>query len=124
MNQIANSLLIAGLIIAAALGMTYAEGAGWLADGGDRSFGVIIGIMLAGMGDIMPKAAPPRNGDPGRALRMRRFAGRAFVVAGVAHAAIWLTAPIAVANIAAMGVLAGTLLIVIMRCTVTSRAAP
>ena len=62
-----------------------------------RVGGVIIGVVLAISGNILPKIVTPlslRKCDDSRAKATERFAGWAFVLAGIAYAAIWLVAPI------------------------------
>ncbi|MEM9168992.1 MAG: hypothetical protein AAGC56_05015 [Pseudomonadota bacterium] len=113
MRNVVEALIVAALIIAIALGMAYADGRGWVADGQERASGVVIGLILAVMGNFMPKK---NLNDCASSFRVVRFAGAVFLVAGVAHAAIWLFAPLEAANAMAMSVVGAALAIVLARC--------
>jgi hypothetical protein len=60
-----------------------------------RGVGIIIGLMLIGAGNLLPKFrlfdAP--QFDPAKALAAERFAGWVFVLAGTAYVAAWVLAP-------------------------------
>lgn len=123
MRDVTQSIIIAALILTMALAMRLAEAQGWLQDADDRAFGVIIGILLAGMGDLLPKrVTDAASCEFDRSFRMRRFAGIAFVLAGLAHAGIWIFAPLEMANLLAMSVVALALGLVLIRAFVRPTA--
>ena len=122
MKQVTTSLIFAVMMIGSALAMAYADQLGLKEPADERNYGVMIGFMLAWFGNIMPKQGPETNCaqcSPSTGQNMRRFAGWVFVIAGLAHGAVWLAAPLEVANYIAMGIVAGALVLVIGRATVT-----
>jgi hypothetical protein len=60
-----------------------------------RGVGIILGLMLIGAGNLLPKFrlfdAPGR--DPAQTLAAERFAGWVFVITGTAYVIIWAFAP-------------------------------
>ena len=60
-----------------------------------RSIGIILGLMLIGVGNLLPKFrlfdAPGR--DPAQTLAAERFAGWVFVITGTAYVFIWVFTP-------------------------------
>lgn len=119
MTPLISAGLTALLIIVAALGLDIAKDAGVVTDADERITGVIIGILLAWTGNAMPKRRAECDGcDPSAGLALRRFAGWLFVMAGAAHAVIWLVAPIELANGLAICVVVGTLAVVLLRALV------
>lgn len=60
-----------------------------------RGIGVILGLLLIGVGNLLPKFHlfdSPRR-DPAQTLASERLAGWVFVVAGAAYAIIWAFVP-------------------------------
>ncbi|NNU16107.1 hypothetical protein HK107_07205 [Parvularcula sp. ZS-1/3] len=94
-RQIRNALTFGVLILLVAFGGERAQEFGWLSGEPERISGVIAGLVLVWFGNAMPKDLPHKScgTDPGTAFRMKRFAGWAFMLAGVAHALIWVVAP-------------------------------
>lgn len=91
-----------------------------------RIQGVIIGLTLTIFANAIPKKLPPLTGgkDPIRAQSYQRFAGWTFALAGIGHAMAWWLLPIEQANLAAMLVVGGGLVLVIGTCiTAAARAA-
>lgn len=95
-RNIAASLVWAALMIAGALAVAYGQDAGWTDAGDQRGAGVVIGLVLAWTGNMVPKwgAGQECRGD---AFRMRRFAGLSLILGGLLHAAAWIIAPIVTA---------------------------
>ena len=59
------AIALAAFILGAAFALRYAEGAGMIgADGARRAMQVLIGLMLAGYANIMPKQLGPTRGSP------------------------------------------------------------
>ena len=98
--SIKSSLGLAALQIGAALAATAAARLEWISnEQATRAAMAVIGLALAVMANGIPKAVDGRTAD-GQAIK--RVTGWAFVLAGLAHAAIWLLAPMAIANLASM----------------------
>ncbi len=60
-----------------------------------RGVGIILGLMLIGVGNLLPKFRlfdSPRR-DPAQTLATERFAGWVFVITGTAYSIIWAFAP-------------------------------
>lgn len=60
-----------------------------------RSIGILLGVMLIAVGNLLPKFHlfdSPRR-DPAQTLATERFAGWVFVIAGATYAIIWLWTP-------------------------------
>ena len=121
MTQLRSSLIFAALMLISAGGLAYADRLGLASNGDERIVGVMIGVLLAWTGNIMPKWGPSDCGacDATRGQSMRRFAGWMFTLAGLAHAAIWVVAPIEMANVIAMGAVGTVFVVVIGRALVT-----
>jgi hypothetical protein len=77
-----------------------------------RGVGIVLGLMLMGAGNLLPKFrlfdAPGR--DPAQTLAGERFAGWVFVITGTAYVIIWAFAPMSsvmlVSSIVGLGSLA------------------
>jgi hypothetical protein len=66
-------------------------------DLGRRAVAILLGLMLAVTGNVLPKLVRPlaaHAGDPARCLAADRFAGWTFAIAGLIFAALWVFAPI------------------------------
>jgi hypothetical protein len=60
-----------------------------------RGVGIVLGLMLIGVGNLIPKFRlfdSPRR-DPAKTCAAERFAGWVFVLAGAAYVAVWAFAP-------------------------------
>ena len=122
MKQIKLALFFAALIIASAYFLTHAEQFGFPALADERINGVVIGLILMWFGNMMPKQGPEAScvqGDPATHQTMRRFGGWVFAVAGLAYIGVWLVAPLEKANFIASAIVAGSLLLLILRATLT-----
>ena len=112
----------AALLIAVALAMSAARALG-VVDRDDseialRAFGVVNGMILVFYGNIVPKRPvryDPDAADPGRKPALLRFSGWVFVLAGLAHIAIWLIAPFGRAALWSMFPVGGGLALVAIR---------
>ena len=97
---IKSALGLAALQIGAALAATAAARLGWISqDQATRVAMAVIGLALAIMANGIPKAVDGRTAD-GQAIK--RVTGWSLVLAGLAHAALWLLAPMEIANLASM----------------------
>lgn len=112
-NRLAVAIAIALFILAAAAGLKYAEGAGLLGqEAARRAMQVLIGLLLAAYANIMPKQLGRLRGSPlaqARAQSALRVGGWSITLAGLAYAALWALAPLPVADIASMAVVAAAL---------------
>ncbi|MBN4046487.1 hypothetical protein JYU02_00645 [bacterium AH-315-P15] len=81
------------ILVAAALGKEFGYIDGYVAK---RIFGIIFGVVLVIMGNFLPKIVRPlsaQHSDPVKVLAAERFAGRTFVLAGIAYISVWVFAP-------------------------------
>lgn len=91
----------------------------------ERGTGVLIGLLLALIGNDMPKTLEPlaaRRCAPSASTAVQRFAGWAFFLAGCGYALAWLAAPVKYANAAAMASVAASVALVVARCAWTYRS--
>lgn len=96
-TDIKGSLVMAGGIIALALAASFARGQGWIdPDTVTRIVLCAIGLMLAWIGNRMPKTIMPGV----RAAQVNRVGGWSMAISGLIYAALWIFAPIDVAVIA------------------------
>jgi hypothetical protein len=111
LDQITTAVVFAALMMGSSLALTLARSYG-LVDGSDlarRSTGVLIGLFLAMLGNVMPKNVPPLSSgcDGARQQAFHRLAGWTWVLCGLASVVAWLVLPIDLAGTAAV-VLAAT----------------
>lgn len=104
LRHIRNGLAMAGALIAAALAFklarafSFADGDG---DGALRAFGAAYGVILAMIGNRLPKILSPLTEQrcaPAAAQSVQRFSGWTLMLAGLAYAAAWLALPVAQAG--------------------------
>lgn len=79
-----------------------------------RAIGLVIGLMVVTMGNILPKMRPLKapGGDPGKASAAERFAGWTLVLMGLVYIALFLFAPLDQArSVASMIAIAAMVLI-------------
>jgi hypothetical protein len=96
------SLAAAGVMLAVAAGLKYAESAGMIGhDTSVRTVQVVIGLMLAGYANFMPKSLGSPLGSPEAARWAQsalRVGGWAFAIAGLGYALMWGLAPLKIAD--------------------------
>lgn len=95
-NRMRTSLFLAALLLAGAGLLKYAQHLGVIEpDFAERATGVMIGLMLAYYGNVIPKAVgTSRNLEAGaRRQSALRVSGWAFALAGLAYAALSPIAP-------------------------------
>jgi hypothetical protein len=95
------AIAIAAVLLAVPLGAHLARALGWMAPGDtdltSRLFGIAGGLILAAYGNVIPRQLDrydPAKSDPARWQRLQRRAAWAFVLAGLACAAIWALLPV------------------------------
>ena len=95
-KDITKSLALAGAILLASAGLKAAEHYGFISgDMAERGVQVILGLMVAGYGNMMPKGLGPLTNPVAarRAQQALRIAGWAFVLAGLAYVGVALLVP-------------------------------
>ena len=111
------AIALAAFILGSAFALRYAEGAGMIgADGARRITQVLIGLMLAGYANLMPKQLGPARGSPraeAAAQAALRTGGWSLTLAGVAYAALWLFAPLELADTAGIVVVSTAMLLTV-----------
>ncbi|HYD28999.1 hypothetical protein [Brevundimonas sp.] len=110
-SRLVPAIALAAFIVAAALALRHAEGAGWIGDeGARRAMQVLIGLMLAGYANMMPKQPGRPRGSPraeAAAQAALRVGGWSMTLAALAYAGLWAFAPLNIANIASIVVVGG-----------------
>jgi hypothetical protein len=107
-ESITTGVVFAALMMGISLAVTLARSYG-LVDGDEvarRSTGVLIGIFLAMLGNVMPKNRPSLSSpgcDGSRQQAFHRRAGWTWVLCGLGSAIGWAVLPIDSAEIAAIG---------------------
>ena len=111
-STLRNAIIGAGLLLAASASVAGAVRFDLIGDGtSERVMGVLLGIVLVVTGNFIPKTLEPLSAercDPSRKQALQRFAGWAFVLAGVGYAIVWLTFPLDRANAVAMSIVAAS----------------
>jgi drug/metabolite transporter (DMT)-like permease len=106
-QRITGNLTLAFTLLTVAAGLTYARRMGWVdIDLPARGTMIASGMLVAIYGNAIPKAI--RATSPG-ARSVQRVAGWAFVLSGLAYAAIWAFAPLPIAPDLSMSVLGAAL---------------
>ncbi|MFT4911646.1 MAG: hypothetical protein ACI9YM_000216 [Brevundimonas sp.] len=108
------ALILAGLLLAVAGGLRLVESQGLIdADTARRGVQVAIGLVLAAFANRMPKQVGRWRGvlADARERRALRVGGWSLTLAGLAHAGLWAFAPLAVADVVAMAVVATATLV-------------
>ena len=99
-QPIKHSLWQAALIVGGALALTGAARMGWISfDMSLRITMAIIGLVLVVQANAIPKDVAGRSANY---QAVKRVAGWALVLAGLAYAAAWLFAPLEIAAFASM----------------------
>jgi hypothetical protein len=107
-RSISSAIVLALLISGVALALKFLQRDHLIApEMTTRAFQVMIGLVLAFYGNIMPKGTP-NCGDAWskRKQTLLRVGGWAFVIAGLGYAGIWLVAPMGSASDASMALVA------------------
>lgn len=95
-KPIVRALILAGALLAGAVALTVAKRTGYLdADTTLRAIMVLLGLVMAIYANDIPKQVTKKTA---RGQAMQRLTGRAMLLAYVAYVAIWIFAPISLAN--------------------------
>ncbi|MDO9587513.1 MAG: hypothetical protein Q8R45_02715 [Brevundimonas sp.] len=113
-NGLISGIALAILMLGSALALRYAENAGAIgADDARRAIQVLIGLMLAGYANLMPKRGRGVGSllAQARVQTALRIGGWSLTMAGLAYAGLWAFAPLEIADTAGLfAVAAATLL--------------
>lgn len=116
-KRVAFSLALAAFILLVALLLNYADRADIVsADLSRRTMQVIVGLVLALYANQMPKDIGQWRGSARAAAAAQsalRTGGWSLTLAGLAYAGLWALAPLAVADLASMAVVATAMVITI-----------
>ena len=114
-KRISFALALAVFILSAAAALRNAEGVESISpDGARRAMQVMIGLILAAYANLMPKDIGPWRGSVRAAARSQsalRIGGWSMTLAGLGYAGLWAVAPIAVADVASMLIVAIAMLV-------------
>ena len=133
-SLLATSAMSAGILFAATLAIALYRNLGH-APGAvgsalqERGGGVLIGLLLAAMGNMVPKIIKPlaaRRCSHVASQSMRRFTGWAFALAGVGYTLAWLLLPTSLAEKVSTGLCAAAVVLVATRLirSFTSKHSP
>ena len=113
--RIVSAVVLAVLVLGSAAGLRYAESAAMIGpDFADRAMQVVVGLVLAAYANVMPKQLGRFRGTPDReaiAQSVRRVGGLAMTIGGLAWAAIWALAPMALTRPLAITAVASATLV-------------
>lgn len=116
-TRIAAALGLALLMVGATLTVELAVSRGLIdADTSRRGVQVMIGLMLAGYANLMPKQIDEARGSvrvQAVAQSVLRVGGWALTLAGLTYAALWAFAPQDVAEVLATAAVAGATLVMV-----------
>jgi hypothetical protein len=110
-----SALALAALLLGTAAALNYAQGIDLIGpDAARRTMQVMIGLMLAAYSNVMPKDVGRWRASAlamARAQSALRVGGWSMTLAGLAYAGLWAFAPLAIADVASMAVVASAMLI-------------
>ncbi|MGD0191421.1 MAG: hypothetical protein ABSD74_11825 [Rhizomicrobium sp.] len=128
-RSITNGLMLAGVLLVSAAGIKIMQHAHLIdPQGATRGIQIVMGLTLAWIGNLMPKAAARRSPTPqgGRAQSALRAGGWAFVIAGLCYAALGAFAPLDSGGTLAMAIVAAATVFTIgyglWACALSGRA--
>ena len=111
------AVALAVLILGTAAALRYAQGLDLIGgEAAKRTMQVMIGLALAAYSNLMPKDVGPWRASAlamARAQSALRVGGWSMTLAGLAYAGLWAFAPLAVADVASIAVVALAMLITI-----------
>jgi hypothetical protein len=119
-RYMAASAVVSGVVLAMVAGAKLAGLAGladpvWI----DRGQGVVTGLILAVIGNYVPKMIGPvtaRRCSPAATQSVQRFAGWVFTLMGLTYGAVWVFAPVEAASTICLCLLAATVAVIGTRC--------
>ena len=118
------ALVIAALMLAGSAALKYAQGLELIGpEFVRRAVQVGIGLILAAYGNVIPKGIERSRMWACTTSRLQsslRVGGWAFTLAGLGYAGLWAFAPFAIANVAAMPLVAAATLVTAGYCGYTA----
>jgi len=116
-KRITGAIALAVLMLGSALALRYAENAGMLdEEAARRTIQVLIGLILAGYANLMPKQLGRARGSAiaeARAQDALRVGGWSLTLAGLTFAGLWAFAPLAFADVASVVVVAAAMVVTV-----------
>jgi len=116
-KRILSAIAFAAVLLGTAAALSYAQGLDLIEpDTARRTIQVMIGLQLAAYANLMPKDAGRWRSSPlamARSQSALRVGGWSMTLAGLTHAGLWAFAPLTLASVAAMAVVAAAMLITI-----------
>ena len=115
-RSILYALIFSAAFLAIAAGLSYARTLGYLSDEFvKRTVQVLIGLGLAAWSNFTPKQIGSPGSPQAEAWKQRvlRVTGWSMALAGLAYAVLWAFAPMNVANIASVAVVATAMVITV-----------
>ena len=117
-SELVPNLVVAGGLVAAALAATAARQAGWIdADAVTRIVMGGTGLMLAWVGNRMPKRFVPAA----QARRVNRVGGWSMAISGLVYGGLWAFAPFDVALWAGCAAVAAGMAVTVGYCLAGAR---
>lgn len=114
-NRLSIAVALAALLMGTAAVLAYARGVDLITpETAKRAVQVLIGLMLAGYANLMPKDVGRWRATPiamARAQSALRVGGWSLTLAGLTYSGLWAFAPMNVADSVSMVVVAAALLI-------------
>jgi len=115
LKRTSSTLALAALLLGTAAALSYAQGVHLIGpDAARRTMQVMIGLMLAAYSNLMPKDVGRWRASAlamARAQSALRVGGWSMTLAGLAYAGLWAFAPLVIADVASMAVVASAMLI-------------
>src|SRR5688572_12657132 len=115
LKRMSVAVAVAVLILGAAAGLSYAQRLDLIGpDAARRTMQVMMGLILAAYSNLMPKDVGRWRASvlaAARAQSALRVGGWSMTLAGLAYAALWAFAPLGIADVPGMGVVAVAMLI-------------
>jgi len=126
-RNIRRNLFAASLMLATALVFRLLEDLGGInGNGAGRIAGVITGVILIVTGNYLPKSLrslAAQKCNPARTIAAERLLGFSLVLAGFSHSALWLFAPVGLAQVLSFLIGASVLALAIIICFWATRGA-
>ena len=115
LKRLSFAVSLAILTLGMAAGLKYADSLDLIGpDAARRIMQVTIGLMLAAYSNLMPKDVGPWRASAAAVARTQaalRVGGWSMTLAGLVYAGLWAFAPLAVADVASMVVVASAIVI-------------
>lgn len=117
-SPIARALVIAGALLGITLALRALAPEHLSVDFVRRASGVLLGIIVIGYANLVPKALSPlitMRCDAATEQALRRFTGWSLVAGGLAYSLCWMLAPLVDARLRSVALLGTAVLLVVGR---------